>query len=101
QSHMFVITPDGHRAYTANVSSGTVSVLDLQQRSLIKIIPVAKSVQRISLSPDGRHVYTHDQNQPRIAVINTATNKVGSFIALPDTVYSSPVTPNRKLLLAH
>lgn len=101
QSHMFVITPDGHRAYTANVSSGTVSVLDLQKRSLIKIIPVAKSVQRISLSPDGRHVYTHDQNQPRIAVIDTATDKVGSFIALPDTVYSSAVTPNGKLLLAN
>src|SRR5450432_1108602 len=29
ESHMFVITPDGGRAYTANVHSGTVSVLDL------------------------------------------------------------------------
>jgi YVTN family beta-propeller protein len=101
ESHMFVITPDGRRAYTANVSSGTVSVLDLQKRSLLKIIPVAKSVQRISISPDGRHVYTHDQVEPRVAVIDTAADKVASFIVLPDTVYSSAITPNGKLLLAN
>jgi YVTN family beta-propeller protein len=101
QSHMFVITPDGHRAYTANVSTGTVSVLDLQKNSLIAVIPVAKSVQRISISPDGRRVYTHDQDQPRIAVIDTASNVVANFIALPDSVYSSAVTPNGKLLLAN
>jgi YVTN family beta-propeller protein len=101
QSHMFVITPDGRRAYTANVSTGTVSVLDLQKRSLVGVIAVAKSVQRISMSPDGRRVYTHDQEQPRIAVIDTSSNKVVNFIALPDSVYSSAVTPDGKFLLAN
>jgi DNA-binding beta-propeller fold protein YncE len=35
QSHMFAITRDGHRAYTANVGPGTVSVLDLDARKTI------------------------------------------------------------------
>jgi YVTN family beta-propeller protein len=100
QSHMFVISPDGKRAYTSNVSAGTVSVLDLQKRSLVTVIPVAKSVQRISISPDGRHVYTHDQNQPRIAVIDTLTNTVTSYISLPDTVYSSAVLGDGVTLVA-
>ena len=33
-----------------------MSVLDLKNRSLIKVIPVAEVIQRISISPDGRYV---------------------------------------------
>jgi DNA-binding beta-propeller fold protein YncE len=101
QSHMLVISPDGRRAYTANVESGTVSDLDLQKRSLITVIPVAKKIQRISISPDGRRVFTHDQDQSRIAIIDTATDTVAGFIAVPNTVYSSAVTPDGETLVAN
>ena len=57
ESHMVVISPDGRRAYTANVDAGTVSALDLEARKLIKVIPVAETVQRISMSLDGRWVF--------------------------------------------
>jgi len=76
QAHMLVLSPDGARGYTANVSAGSVSVLDLVKRTLITTIPVAKSVQRISISPDGLRLFTHDQDAPRIAVIDTAANKI-------------------------
>ena len=101
ESHMFVLSPDGHRAYTANVGPGSVSVLDLQKRSVIAVIPVAKTVQRISISTDGRYVFTHDQTAPRIAVIDTATNKLARWIDLPAKVYSSAPTPDGKLLIAN
>ncbi|MHB8503455.1 MAG: YncE family protein [Candidatus Acidiferrales bacterium] len=100
ESHMFLISPDGHRAYTANVGAGSVSVLDLKKRSLITVIPVAKTVQRISITPDGKRVFTHDQDAPSIAVIDTATNKVSGWIPLPATVYSSSPTPDGRKLLA-
>ena len=99
QSHMIVISPDGRRAYTANVGAGSVSVLDLAKRTLVTVIPIAKTVQRISISSDGKRVFTHDQDTPRIAVIDTATNKIASWISLPATVYSSsPTADGRKLL---
>ena len=101
ESHMFVLSPDGHQAYTSNVGSGSVSVLDLQKRSLITVIPIAKRVQRISISTDGRYVFTHDQDNPRIAVIDTASNKLAHWIDLPAIVYSSTPTPDGKLLLAN
>ncbi|HXR32787.1 MAG TPA: hypothetical protein VN830_03710 [Verrucomicrobiae bacterium] len=101
ESHMFVLTPDGRRAYTSNVDAGSVSVLDLQKRALLAIIPVAKKVQRISISPDGRRVYTHDQDSPRIAVIDTASNAITNWIALPATVYSSAPTPDGRWLVAN
>jgi YVTN family beta-propeller protein len=99
ESHMVVISPDGRRAYTANVAAGSVSVLDLQKRALVTVIPVAKTVQRISISADGKRVFTHDQDTPRIAAIDTATNTVASWITVPSTVYSSsPTADGRKLL---
>jgi len=101
ESHMLVITPDGKRAYTANVGPGTVSVVDLENRKLIAVIPVAKHVQRIAISPDGKFVFTHDQGAPRIAVIDTQSNKLARFIDLPASVYSSTPTPDGKFLIAN
>jgi len=101
ESHMLAIAPDGSRGYTANVGAGSVSVLDLKKRSLITVIPIAKTVQRISISPDGKWVFTHDQAEPRIAVIDTATNKITRWISVPVVVYSSSPTPDGRKLVAN
>src|SRR5258708_6000356 len=100
QSHMLVLSRDGYRGYTANVSAGSVSVLDLTKRTLITTIPVTKSVQRISMSPDGLRIFTHDQDAPRIAAIDTATNKIANWIELPNVAYASASTPDGRWLLA-
>jgi YVTN family beta-propeller protein len=100
ESHMFVIKPDGSRAYTANVHSGTVSVLDLVHHSLVTTIPVSKTVQRISMQPDGLYVFTHDQEAPRIAVIDTLSESLSTWIDLPESAYSSEPTPDGRWLVA-
>jgi YVTN family beta-propeller protein len=82
-THMLVISPDGRRIYTANNEAGSVSVLDLQARTLVTTIPISKKVQRISISPDGKFVFTQDQETPRVVVIDTATNAVVRSIPLP------------------
>lgn len=99
ESHMFVISKDGTRAYTANVGPGTVSVLDLVNRKQVAVIPISKQTQRIALSVDGKWAFTADQMEPRLAVIDTATNKVKSWIALPDTGYGTWPTPDGKYLV--
>ena len=101
ESHMFVISPDGKRAYTSNVHAGSVSVLDLAKRSLITVIPVSKIVQRISMTADGKRVFTHDQDQPRIAVIDAASNKISGWIAVPSTIYSSAPLPDGHTMVAY
>jgi YVTN family beta-propeller protein len=100
ESHMFVISPNGRRAYTANVHAGTVSVLDLVQHKLVTTIPVSKTVQRISMQPDGLYVFTHDQEAPRIAVIDTLSTTISAWIDLPEMVYSSEPTPDGAWLVA-
>jgi DNA-binding beta-propeller fold protein YncE len=100
ESHMLAISPDGKRGYTANVGPGTVSVLDLPNRKLITIIHVVpQNVQRIAVSTDGKWVFTSDQTQPRLAVIDTSKKTVANWVALPDVAYGTAVTPDGKWLL--
>jgi len=99
QSHMFVVSHDGKRGYTANVGPGSVSVLDMVGRKTVTIIPIAGHTQRISITPDDKMVFTSDQTQPREAVIDTATNTVKQWIPLPAVGYGSAVTPDGKYLL--
>jgi YVTN family beta-propeller protein len=99
QSHMFAITRDGRRAYTANVGPGTVSVLDLDARKVLTIIPVSPQVQRISLSVDDKFAFTSDVTKPQLAVIDTATNKLKTWIPLPGLGYGSATTADGKWLV--
>ncbi|WP_263411054.1 cytochrome D1 domain-containing protein [Terriglobus tenax] len=99
ESHMFVLSPDGKRAYTANVGPGTVSVLDLDAKKLVTIIPISKNTQRITITSDGKYVFTSDQESPRLAVIDTATNKVKEYVPLPSEGYGGAITADGKTLL--
>jgi YVTN family beta-propeller protein len=99
ESHMLALSHDGLRGYTANVGPGTVSVLDIKGRRTIAVIPVAGSVQRIAVSMDDRWVFTSDETKPRLAVIDTATNKVKNWIALPALGYGGTPTPDGRWFL--
>src|SRR5271170_2435754 len=82
-SHMLAVSHDGLRGYTANVKPGTVSVLDMKARKTIAVIPISLYTQRISISRDDSMVFTSDQTKPQLAVIDTATNKIRTWIPLP------------------
>jgi len=99
ESHMLAISSDGKRGYTANVGPGTVSVLDMEARKLLAIIPICKTTQRIALSTDDKWAFTSDQSQPRLAVIDTAQNQVTRWITLPGTGYGAAPTPDGRWLL--
>lgn len=99
ESHMLAISHDGRRGYTANVGPGTVSVLDMQARKTLAVIPISHETQRISISPDDSMVFTSDQTKPQLAVIDTATNKVKDWVPLPAPGYGTASTRDGKWLV--
>ena len=101
ESHMLAISHDGRRGYTANVGPGTVSVLDLEARRTIAVIPVATHTQRISVSMDDKWVFTADQTEPELVVLDAAKAQVSRRVALPGVGYgSAPTRDGRWLLVA-
>jgi YVTN family beta-propeller protein len=98
-SHMLAISHDGRRGYTANVSPGSVSVLDMAARKTITVIPISATTQRISVSNDDSMVFTADQTKPQLAVIDTSTNKLTTWVPLPASGYGTASTKDGHWLL--
>ena len=81
--HWLAVLPDGSKAYTANKADKLfVSVVDLKARKMIGRIPMPTGSQGIGLSPDGSRVVVADLAEPKIHVIDTATDKVIDTIAV-------------------
>jgi YVTN family beta-propeller protein len=99
QSHMAVLSHDGKRAYTANVGPGTVSVIDVPGRKVLKVIPISGNTQRISMTPDDKWVFTADQTKAQMAAIDTTKNEVAKWIPMEGMGYGSAVSPDGKWLL--
>ncbi|MDB6066349.1 MAG: hypothetical protein JWR26_2557 [Pedosphaera sp.] len=99
ESHMLIIASHGRLGYTANVSPGSVSVLDLENNKLLKVIPVSEVTQRIAISTDDKWVFTADQTKPQLVVIDTARNEVAKRVDLPDVAYGTATTPDGRWLL--
>ena len=99
ESHMLAVTRDGKRGFTSNVGPGTVSVLDFENRKLVKVINVCKRTQRIALSVDDKYAFTSDQFVPQLAVIDTEKLEVSHWIPLPGCGYGTAPTPDGKFLV--
>ena len=99
ESHMLALSHDGRRGYTANVGPGTVSVLDVQARKVLKIIPVSTNTQRIAISQDDRWVFTADQTKPELVMIDTTTDMVAWRRPLEGIAYGTAPTPDGRFLL--
>jgi DNA-binding beta-propeller fold protein YncE len=99
ESHMLALSHDGRRGYTANVGPGTVSVLDIAARKTLAIIPIAKETQRISITPDDKWVFTADQTKPRLAAIDTATNKVAKWVTPDGIAFGTAPTLDARYLV--
>jgi DNA-binding beta-propeller fold protein YncE len=94
-THMIEVMPDGHRFYTTNSGSGTVSIFDYLQVApspdasgqvpagrkpsvqwLQTVIPLAKGVEGFDVSPDGRELWTASPITGEIFIIDAATKKI-------------------------
>jgi YVTN family beta-propeller protein len=99
ESHIFVMTTDGKKIYTANLHSGSVSVLDVPSRKLLKVISVSGLVQRIALSKDDRWLFVTDGESHNVVVIDTKTDAITRTISMGGTPFAVHVSPDRRWLL--
>jgi DNA-binding beta-propeller fold protein YncE len=75
-SHMAAITADGKRVWTSNVTSGSVSEIDLVERKFVRAIPVAPKVEGIAVTPDGSLVLAGSNTDGTVSIIETATGTI-------------------------
>ena len=75
-SHLLVLDPKKPLAYVSNINSGSVSVLDLDQDKVIKIIPCGFKTEGIDITPDGSELWVTNNKENTISVINTTSYQI-------------------------
>jgi YVTN family beta-propeller protein len=98
-SHMVDITPDGKRAFTANIKSGSVSAIDLDSGELLKVIPTGNGPEAIDVSPDGREVWVGHNDDHKIVILDAQSLEKTGEIACGPVPIRVKFTPDGKHVL--
>ena len=99
-SHMLAISPKGDRAYTTNVGSHSVSVVDLEKRELLGVIETTNAPEAIALSPDGKHRWIGGRADNVLQVIDTESRTIVDTIDCPGMPFRLAFTPDGKRVVA-
>ncbi|MCB9897716.1 MAG: hypothetical protein H6825_06920 [Planctomycetes bacterium] len=75
-SHMVALDADGARAYVANIGSGSVSVIDTSDATLVRVVPTGAGCEGIAVRPGGREVWTANRAADTLSVLDTETLEV-------------------------
>lgn len=92
-THMVAVAPDGRRAFTANIASGTVSVIDLAGGRKLADVAVGGRPEGIALTPDGRTLWVGDLEGARVQAYDAASlERLGEVATgpVPIRVAASP-----------
>lgn len=69
-SHMVGVTADGTRGYTGNMSSNTVSEIDLRDGRFLRNLPVPTTPEAINVTADGKEVWVGSNRTGKLTVID-------------------------------
>ncbi|MGH6652015.1 MAG: hypothetical protein ACREB7_12890 [Sphingopyxis sp.] len=97
-THMIVVAPDHRTAYTANIASGTVSIIDLDDAKKLRDLPVGGKPEGLALAKGGRELWVGDLDAPRISVWDTATREKIDEKAVDPVAIRVLASPDGKLI---
>ena len=75
-SHMVVLSPDGRRAYVANLGSSSISVIDLESGTFIARIATGEGAEGVDVSPDGKEIWVGNRVANNVTIVDATTLKV-------------------------
>ena len=93
-THMLAISPDGARAYTANMGAGSVSVIDLRAMRKLRDIAIGGQPEGIALTPDGRQLWIADRQRDSITVFDSANFRRLAAIPVGKTPIRIAISPD-------
>jgi YVTN family beta-propeller protein len=98
-SHMLDVTPDGKRAFTSNIKSGSVSAIDLESGKLLQVIPTGNGPEAIDVSPDGREVWVGHNGDHKIVILDARSFEKKGELACGPLPIRVKFTPDGKRVL--
>lgn len=79
-SHMVAVSPKHRRAFTANIGSGTTTVIDLSTHERITDVATGRGAEGIAVAPDGSEVWVTNRDANTVSIVDPATLKVSATL---------------------
>jgi len=70
-SHMIAMSAAGDELFTTNIPDGSITRLDVAGREAKHVVPVARLVEGIAITPDGRRVWVGSNRDSIVVILDT------------------------------
>lgn len=97
-THMIAVAPDNRTAYTANIGSGTVSVLDLETATKRRDLAVGGKPEGLALTKGGRELWVGDLDAPRVSIWDTQAGEKIAELPVDPVAIRVLASPDGKLV---
>ena len=98
--HGLQLAPDGF-VYVTCENSGVVAIVDPVARTVVGTIETGSTnAHRLALAPDGRTLYTENDEDASFSVIDLPARKLLRQLSTPHPLAGIAITPDGKLLVA-
>jgi DNA-binding beta-propeller fold protein YncE len=98
-SHLLALAPTGDRVFTTNIMDGSISEIDPRKRTTVRVIPVAKLVEGIAVSPDGKTVWVGSNGDSVAVVVDAQAGRAVDTLRGFIMPYRLAVTPNGRVVI--
>lgn len=75
-SHLLVEHPLKQLCYVANIKSGSVSVINIDNNEVVKVIKCGNKAEGIDITPDGKELWVTNIEENYISIISTESNSI-------------------------
>jgi YVTN family beta-propeller protein len=98
-SHMVALDPARGRAYTANIGSGSITVLDLGKGVRESNIATGEGAEGIAVSASGRHIWVTNRAADTISILDADTLQKAAEISSEGFPIRATATPKGQVLV--
>ncbi|RFB05382.1 YncE family protein [Parvularcula marina] len=97
-THMVALSPDAKTAYTANIASGSFSVLDLEVRSKSRDVKAGQGTEGITVSPDGKEVWVGNNNSRSVMIFDAESFEMRTELPMAGIPIRVEMNPDGSLV---
>jgi len=94
--HMVAYSMGDSYAYVANIASGTVSKIDIQNNQLIQNIELKKGIEGIDVAPGGGEIWVANRVDSTVTSVNTNSYEITAVLPAHRVAFRVKVLPNGK-----
>jgi DNA-binding beta-propeller fold protein YncE len=97
-THFFAMTRDEKKMFTSNVGAGTVSMIDIPGRTLVKTMSTGAGNQRATISPDDKWFVTSVGQTRKMAFFRTSDAQLDFDIELDGSPFVARFSPDGRFI---